>query len=73
MESKQVFENARVRLETLRGEPVAFRQHTVVGANGVSVMWSGADLDYYEELCNLEKRVSDSGIDELVEEGALVK
>ncbi len=73
MESKQVFENARVRLETLRGEPVAFRQCTVVGSNGVSVMWSGADLDYFEELCNLEKRLADSGIDELVEEGALVK
>jgi len=58
MDAKQILENSKVRLETMRGEPVAFRQQAVVGPNGVTVIWTAADMDYYEELCNLEKRMA---------------
>lgn len=72
MIATQILENSRVRLETLRGEPVAFRQQAVVGANGLTVIWTGADIDYLEELCNLEKRLSMETEVSLVSETACV-
>ena len=70
---KEMLESTRVRLETLRGEPVAFRQQAVMGENGVTVMWTGADLDYFEELCQLEKRLAQGAEMSLVSESAVVR
>ena len=73
MLKKEILETSRVRLETLRGEPVAFRQQAVLGENGVTVIWTGADLDYFEELCQLEKRLAQEAEVSLVSESALVR
>lgn len=71
MDKTQILEGNRVRLETLRGEPVAFRQLALMSGNGCSVIWTGADLDYYEELCSLEKRLADLETDRLCDDASV--
>lgn len=73
MDIKQILDSSRVRLETLRGEPIAFRQQAVTASNGLTVIWTGADMDYYEELCQMQGRMDQKTVTEPVSEAACVR